>query len=139
MGCAADIANKLTPAGWYDICHSIFVNGGAMIVLGLLAWGWLRRRPGWRGLIIGGEIAWASHLVLDATYNHGRGVHVFWPVSDGALVLTLPWFSTIKLPWSDHTAENWRTFGIEAIFYGAILAVCVIIRRWRIRHLRKAS
>lgn len=139
LGNAPDIANSLTPSGWYGLCHSIFVNGAAMIALGLIAWLLLARRPGWRRVIIGGQAAWASHLLLDATYSHGRGVHIFRPFSSAALVLTVPWFSTLKLPWSDHTAENLKTFAIEGMFYGGILLACVCVRIARKRRLDKAA
>ena len=120
--------------GIYDISHSIFINGGAMlvVVLALWAWGRARRVIGDWPVVIGGLAAWGSHLLLDAIYNTGLGVQIFWPVSDTAsLILTLPWFSRVQLPWTEHAAENVRTYAVEALFFGGILATCIWIRRRR--------
>ncbi|MHC4985780.1 MAG: metal-dependent hydrolase [Planctomycetota bacterium] len=139
---APDLVDHVSPQ-WYATCHpithSVFVNAAAIIALGLIAWPAVARRAGRPWLVIGGQAAWASHLLLDATYNHGDGVHAFWPVSNAALVLTLPWFSTFKFPWSDHAAENVRTIIVELLFYGGILLACVCVGRARRRHLARSA
>ena len=120
--------------GIYDISHSVFINGGAMLlaVLGLWAWGRARRAIGGWPVVIGALAAWGSHLLLDSIYNSGLGVQIFWPVSDRAsLVLTLPWCSRVQFPWTEHTAENLRTYAVETLFYGGVLAGCIWIRRRR--------
>ena len=48
-------------------------------------------------VIIGALIAWSSHFLLDAFYNHGRGVGIFWPFSSSKLALPVPWFSTLQI------------------------------------------
>jgi len=140
LACGPDIVDHAAPQGYavsHPICHSVFVNAAVMILLGVFAWWALARRPGWRGVVIGGEAALASHLLLDAMYNHGDGVHAFWPVSNATLALTLPWFSTVKHPWSDHAAVNVRTLIVELLFYGGVLLACVCVRRARQRTLSR--
>ena len=131
LGNAPDIANKFTPPGWYEICHSVFLNTGAMLVLALLIGVWWRRAGRPRGvwpIVVCGAGAWGSHLVLDATYNHGRGTELLWPFSKAPLVLTISWFSTWKLPWEDHDAWNVRVSSLEAAVYGGLFVLCVLVR-----------
>lgn len=129
--------------GWghdrYDISHSIFSNA-ALIILCLVV-GALTPRArsfiaGWSVALLG-TAAWLSHLLLDSFYNHGRGIAVLWPLSDGRLVLTLPWFSTLHGWWAldSHTA---RVAAIELGFYGALLLIVVTARRLILRS-RSAS
>jgi membrane-bound metal-dependent hydrolase YbcI (DUF457 family) len=130
---APDIALWLTRPGTYDICHSIFVNAALMalpIALPACLPGWRRAVGGWP-VVVGGAAAWWSHLLLDSTYNHGRGVALVWPINNTtSLPLPIPWFQTLK-PWRHFAAVNCRTFAIELLCYGGLLAVCVLIRRRR--------
>lgn len=124
-GTAANVPDFPLP-GWghhmYHISHSLFVTVAGLTALGL----WLRTRPelrsrvaGWRGLSLL-AMAWLSHFLLDALYNHGRGVGIFWPLSDAHLALPVPWFETLRPPW--RTARNLRVFAVELGVYGALLA-----------------
>ena len=73
------------------------------------------------------SITWLTHMVLDALYNHGQGIGIFWPFSDAHLVLPLPWFETLS--WPPVTEHNRRVFLIEITVYGTLLAVCLVARR----------
>jgi len=119
--------------GTYDIRHSVFVNTGLMLPALLLFGLWRRGRQsigGWP-VVIGGIAAWWSHLLLDSTYNHGQGVAILWPINDAtSLCLPIPWFQTLQQG-SKFTAANLRTFAVELVCYGGLLAFCVLIRRWR--------
>jgi membrane-bound metal-dependent hydrolase YbcI (DUF457 family) len=69
-----------------------------------------------------------SHYLLDSFYNHGRGIALFWPISDGRLALPIPWFSTLG---SLTPALDWhliRTCGIELVCYGSLLGIAVWVR-----------
>lgn len=120
--------------GWghdrYDISHSIFVTLGAIAVAAILAAIALRhtRYFSWR-LIVGGAIAWLSHLLLDTFYFGRRGLAMFWPVSEARVSLPMPWFTVMELK-PLVSAHNARVFAIEAAFYGAIFAI-VVIARWQ--------
>jgi membrane-bound metal-dependent hydrolase YbcI (DUF457 family) len=120
--------------GWghdrYDISHSIFVTLGAIAVAMVLAFIalWRTRYFAWR-LIVGGAIAWLSHLLLDTFYFGRRGIAMFWPVSEARVSLPMPWFTVMELK-PLVSAHNARVFAIEAAFYGAILAL-VVAWRWR--------
>lgn len=129
---APDIALFLTRPGTYDICHSILVNAAAMAPpLALLClWRRGRRRIGGWPIVGGGAGAWFSHLILDGMYNTGVGVQVLWPINNTtSIVLSMPWFQQLRLPWGDNVAINIRTMGIELLFYGGGLALCLLLRR----------
>ncbi len=119
--------------GWghdrYDVSHSIFLTLGMIAVVAAIATAALRRTRyfAWR-LIVGGAIAWLSHLLLDTLYFGRRGLAMFWPVSEARVSLPLPWFTVMQLK-PLVSAHNARVFAIEAAFYGAILAL-VVIARW---------
>ena len=124
--------------GWghqrYDISHSLFVN--TLIILGLAfilaQWDQQRRQIGGWGVILGGSLAWLSHLLLDSFYNHGRGVGIFWPVSEAHLTLPLPWFSVIATSPPPLTWETARIFAIELVSYGIVLLLAMGLRRSRL-------
>ena len=121
--------------GWghdaYHVSHSIFVNLG----LGVIAWTLIHFGRHLANvdvsarLQLAGLFAWMSHFLLDTFYSHGKGVRLFWPVSDARLALPIPVFDTLG-GWppamNGHTA---RVFGIELAAYGVLLgAVCFM--RW---------
>ena len=57
-------------------------------------------------VLVAWSLAWLSHMVLDAMYNHGLGIGVFWPFSDAHLVLPLP--SSSLLVMKGATQHNWK-------------------------------
>lgn len=128
--------------GWghdqYQVSHSLFVNLAiiAAIVVLLAIWGKARKRIGGAPVILGGTIAWLSHLLLDSFYNHGKGIAIYWPFSNARLALPIPWFSPLESsppPLDSHTV---RVCLIEAVFFLPVLliAICcrgVILRRSR--------
>ena len=119
--------------GWghsrYDISHSVFTNHGLILAgVALLLFMRASRRAigGWPVVACGG-VAVLSHLLLDSFYSHGRGVAVCWPVSHARLSLPLPWFSVLDEGWK-LSAHALRVVSIETLFYGSLLAACVIAR-----------
>ncbi len=114
----------------YRVSHSLFVNLAlAAVVVGLLissrAW---RSEVARRWVVLGGAAAWLSHLLLDSFYSHGHGIRIFWPVSDAALRLPVPWFHVLQRD-SPADLATLQIFATEALCYGALLAACVIWRR----------
>ncbi len=121
--------------GWghasYQVSHSIFVTTLAASTLGLLMLiPGFDERIGFRVLLLW-SVTWLSHMVLDAMYNHGLGIGVFWPFSDAHLVLPVPWFET--LTWPPFSEHNRDVFAIELAFYGALLILSLLLRRYRQR------
>jgi membrane-bound metal-dependent hydrolase YbcI (DUF457 family) len=114
--------------GRYDISHSVFVTAGLVTMLGLAGHFAFRRLP--RSLLVGGAIAWFSHLLLDTFYNHGKGLAMFWPVSDARVALPVLWFETMTTS-PVLGAHNLRVFAIEGAAYGALLAVAIVVSRTR--------
>lgn len=113
----------------YEVSHSLFVNLAAMLVAAAGLAAWRRARDylgGWR-VVACCALVWLSHFLLDALYNHGRGVRIYWPLSDASLNLPLPWFSVLPGPRADPAAL--RIFGVEALCYGALLLLC-LVGRW---------
>jgi LexA-binding, inner membrane-associated putative hydrolase len=113
----------------YDISHNLFVNLLlCLIMVALLGW-----HPNIRHFIGGGKIlgggvaAWLSHLVLDSFYNHGRGVAIFWPLSDAHLALPIPWFSVVPFP--PLSLALLRECAIECASYLPLVALAYILRR----------
>jgi membrane-bound metal-dependent hydrolase YbcI (DUF457 family) len=115
----------------YDISHSLFVNAFIILLLSLFLarWDKLRCQIGGWSVIFGASLAWLSHLLLDSFYNHGRGVGIFWPISDAHLTLPIRWFSVIYTPPPPLTLETLRIFAIELVFYGIVLLLAIGLRR----------
>ena len=114
----------------YRVSHSLFVNLALVTVVAGVLLGTPARRgeAAWRWVVAGGAAAWLSHMMLDSFYSHGHGIRVFWPVSDAALNLSLPWFHVLQRG-SPPDLATLRIFATEALCYGALLAVCLYWRR----------
>lgn len=115
----------------YNISHSIFTNALAILVLVVILYSWkgmIPRIGGW-GVVIGGIIAWLSHLLLDTFYNHGRGIAMFWPFSRARVALPIPWFSVVSHIPPPMTWEIWRILLIELFCYGVLLLGAIVLRR----------
>lgn len=119
--------------GWghfrYYFSHSLFVNLALIIPLTLLGC-YYRFRKNFASypLLLGAAVAWLSHFPLDAMYNHGRGVAIYWPFAEAALNLPLPWFVTLDMSQPLTSAYNMRVFQVEALFYLPVLAVAMLVR-----------
>mgnify|MGYP001826521475 FL=1 len=124
--------------GWghfrYYFSHSLFVNLSLMVPVALVCCYYRSRRNfASYPLVFGAVAAWLSHFPLDAMYNHGRGVAIFWPLSAAALNLPLPWFVTLDMSQSLTSAYNARVFLVEALFYLPLLGLAMLARRTWLR------
>jgi len=128
-------APDLSIPGWghdlYHVSHSLFVNAGliAVAVLALAASRRARALVGGWPVIACGAAAWLSHLVLDSFYNHGLGIAIYWPLSEGRLNLSMPWFSTLRPSWA-LDAHCLRVALTEIVAYGSLLLACLGARRF---------
>ncbi len=123
----------------YRVSHSLFVNLAIIVGLAVVIGLWPRVRRaigGWRVFAFG-SAAWLSHLLLDSFYNHGKGLAIYWPISRARLVLPMPWFSVLHGGWS-FDLNTLRIIGIEVIFYGGILAMC-LVGRWCYFNRRRST
>jgi membrane-bound metal-dependent hydrolase YbcI (DUF457 family) len=117
----------------YRVSHSLFANLALLaVVVGLLissrAW---RSEAAFRWVVAGGVAAWLSHFLLDSFYSHGYGIRIFWPFSDASLNLPIPWFHVMRRDLFGDPAAL-RILATEAVWYGALLAACLIFRRrWK--------
>jgi hypothetical protein len=111
----------------YHISHSIFTNAIALAAVLLLLSRLPQTKEWFKGIPrVGFALAWYSHFLLDSFYNHGKGVGIFWPVSEAHLTLPISIFQTLPGPKPDPIAL--RIFAIEAVVYGSILAVVLCVR-----------
>jgi len=124
--------------GWgheqYEISHSLIVNG-TLILMIACALRVLARTTGysWNGrLVMAAALVWLSHLVIDATYRHGLGLAVLWPLSNDRLYLPLHWFEIYHVgqpPWSE---QNLSVLLTEVGFCLPLLGLALVLRyRWR--------
>ena len=115
----------------YLVSHSLFVNLLLIIVatIGLMALRSVRMKLGGWPVMVGGAIAWLSHLLLDSFYNHGHGIAIFWPFSAAHLTLPIPWFSTVTSLPPPITPEMIRILLIEFVCYLPFLLLAVLVRK----------
>ncbi len=115
----------------YQVSHSLFVNLLFIVIamIGVTTLRDVRTRIGGWPMIVGGAIAWLSHLLLDSFYNHGHGIAIFWPFSDARLALPIPWFSTVTSLPPPITPEMIRILLIEFVCYLPFLLLAVLIRK----------
>jgi membrane-bound metal-dependent hydrolase YbcI (DUF457 family) len=116
----------------YRVSHSIFVNLVLITIVLVPAWFLRDRVGGWR-VIVGGCLAWLSHLLLDSFYNHGHGVAIFWPFSRSRLVLTIPWFSAVT-PETRYTWHGFREYLTEFACYFPLLLLALGLRKRKADH-----
>ncbi|MEM7699975.1 MAG: metal-dependent hydrolase [Verrucomicrobiota bacterium] len=82
--------------GWghdrYHVSHSLFVVSPILIFVAVICFTYpkLRKICGEPRIIIAGAIAGLSHLLLDTFYNHGKGLAMFWPLSNSRLIEKVP-------------------------------------------------
>ena len=119
--------------GWghdrLEISHSVIVNGGVMLglvlgVRGLAGPTYKRYR-----LATGGVLAvWGSHFLMDTLYADSSMV-LFWPLSDAAVSLPVPWLKTMPHvpPPFDHRILEILLF--EALTFAPLLVLAIWIRR----------
>ena len=125
----ANVADFPLP-GWghasYQVSHSIFLTGLLASIMALFLFHSKFNEQVGARIVFFWSITWLTHMVLDALYNHGQGIGIFWPFSNAHLALHLPWFDT--LTWPPVTEHNRHVFLVELGFYGALLLLCVGIR-----------
>lgn len=117
----------------YFISHTVFMN--LFVILHVLpvfiCLKDIRDKIGGWSVVVGGVLAWLSHLLLDTFYNHGKGVKMFWPFSEVRLALPIPWFSVVKNPPPPLTSETVQILLIELAFYGTLLLLVVGAKKSR--------
>lgn len=115
--------------GWghdrYDISHSLIVTAALTGLLYIL----FKKTTmiSHRYLIAGGG-CWFSHILLDSTYNHGKGLRVWWPISEERLAMPLPWFETLRSPINYLSEHSVRVMSIELVAFGIIFAIAMAFR-----------
>ena len=125
--------------GWghdrYDISHSLIVTLTLAIPLSvgfyLLR---LDKMTGSKVVLARLIVTWFSHIILDSTYNHGKGLPVLWPISNARLALPLPWFETLRTPVNYFTPHSIRVMSVELLAYGVLFCMAMAFRfsrSWR--------
>lgn len=119
--------------GWgharYDISHSLIVTIFSIllfaIVYSLTTSG--RQGRGWNFFACI-ALAWLSHLLLDSFYNHGYGVAIYYPFSQGRLILPVPWLSVAIDPRHPFTNDNLRIVFLECLTFSPWITVTLVMR-----------
>jgi inner membrane protein len=130
--------------GWghsrYFFSHSLFVNLILIIPLACMTC-YYRSRKGvvTYPLVAGAIVAWLSHFPLDALYNHGQGVAIYWPFSDAVLNLPLPWFDTLDMRQPLTAAHNVNVFWVEALVYLPLFGTALFGRYAWLRQRKPAG
>lgn len=121
--------------GWghssYQVSHSIFLAALLASLLALLLLLPTFNEKVGKSIVIAWAVAWLSHMLLDSLYAHGLGIGIFWPFSNAHLALPVPWFETLR--WPPISEHNRSVFITEWLVYGAVLLLCVGLRRIRNR------
>ena len=120
----------------YYISHSLFVALALMLALActLAFLPGLRARLGGWPVVIGGACAWLSHLLLDTLYNNGKGLRMFWPLSNFRMALPIPWFSAVQQKPPPFTPATMHIFLVELAFYGSMLLLVILLRKAGLFH-----
>ena len=117
----------------YAVSHSLFVNLAIIVpvVIGLRLGRRFAPSIGSWPVLIGGAVAWLSHLLLDSFYNHGEGIRIYWPLWQKSLALPMPWFSSLNSIPPPLDAHTLRICLVEFAFYLPWLLLAVYWRRHR--------
>ena len=125
--------------GWghdkYYFSHSVFVNFGLICFL-FAAWIILCSLSKWEkhlNIAIGLSCAWLSHLLLDSFYNHGQGIGIFWPISNSALTLPMPWLNVRDVSIPYFAWHNTKIYLIEVITFAPILFLSLLLCHFKSR------
>ncbi len=121
--------------GWghdrYYFSHSLFVNllliGLAVLILA--PWKTVRQKIGSWTVMLGGALAWLSHLLLDSFYNQVRGVAIFWPYSNASLHLPIPWLAVMPASPPPLTPEMLHIFLMEFVTFSPLLILAILARK----------
>ena len=141
--CFAFLANipDVPFPGWghdaYHISHSVFVNLaliGLLLIAMIAAWGRIGEIVE-RQAVVAGIVAWLSHLLLDSFYNHGRGVAIFWPVSQARLALPIPWFSAVSGSPLRLDSYTLRACAVEFACYLPLVLLAIGIRQLALKRV----
>jgi membrane-bound metal-dependent hydrolase YbcI (DUF457 family) len=115
----------------YAFSHSLVVTSAFILLLSLvttLAAKWFKKTIPWKiYLAVGG--AWMSHLLLDTFYNHGKGLKMFWPLSDAAIALPMPWFHNIDVHAGFFAWSNISEYISEFLFFSVVVLIAWVVRR----------
>jgi hypothetical protein len=135
------IANvpDLALKGWghdkYYFSHSVFVSVGLICTL-FAAWlilCSLLKSHRHLNIAIGLSCAWLSHLLIDSFYNHGHGIRIFWPLSDSALALPIPWLNVMDVSIPYFAWPNTKIYLIEILTFAPILLLSLVIYHLKAR------
>jgi len=124
--------------GWghyrLHISHSVVVNGGIMLLLVLGLRGFAGATlPTYRPVLVGMPITWMSHFLLDTLYVDSS-MAIFWPLSDSAVSLPVPWLKTMPHVPPPFDRQILLIFWYEILTFLPFFILAVI---WRARRTQK--
>jgi membrane-bound metal-dependent hydrolase YbcI (DUF457 family) len=121
-----DLAFRIIP--YYEshtLVTVLVILGAAAAVMGICR----RREMLAEGqLILLGNLAVISHLLLDTFYNHGQGLMLFWPLSDSRQAFPIPWLSVLKPPLFPVTERHVKVWLLEFATFAPLLMLVLLGR-----------
>jgi hypothetical protein len=127
-----DFAFRIIP--YYESHNLITV---LVILTFATLWFWRIRRRGcaaeWK-LVLLGNLAVLSHLLLDTFYNHGKGLILFWPFSDVRTAFPIPWLAVMQAPFFPINEGHVRIWLLEFVTFAPFLFLILLME-----YLRKAG
>ena len=113
----------------YDISHSLIVTAVATTVIALfLAVKYKGQSPFTPKMLLGGVLAWYSHILLDMFYNHAIGLHITWPFREYRVALPIPWLSTGD-KMDIFSMHNVKVALFEVLTFGPLLLLAVLFKK----------
>jgi hypothetical protein len=133
----------------YYVSHSIFINllligiVGTILYIAPRTWRKHSLIPATHSLswqvMLGGSLAWMSHLLLDTFYNHKKGLAMFWPLSSARLALPIPWLAVASRPFLPVTTGNLRIILLDFLTFFPLVIFAIIIRKTFIQNYAQKS
>ncbi len=122
-----DLAFRIIP---YFESHSLITVLVILAAGNLTIWFFRKRIPGleWK-LILLGNLAVLSHLLLDTFYNHGKGLMLFWPVSGARTALPIPWLAIMPSPFFPITEAHVKVLLLELVTFAPLLILVILGNR----------
>jgi membrane-bound metal-dependent hydrolase YbcI (DUF457 family) len=112
----------------YDISHSLLMTTLGVVCLdAILLWRFRLKPPVTPQMLLAFALAWYSHLLLDMSYNHAKGLAIFWPWSTERVALPIPWLA-VGNPRDVFSLHNVRVAFFEILTFGALLVFAILIK-----------
>ncbi|MEJ2156990.1 MAG: metal-dependent hydrolase [Desulfobacteraceae bacterium] len=121
--------------GWghqdLSISHSLWLNMALCAAVAAILKKSAPERFGEAPLLAAGAFAWLSHILLDTLYGDLPGTAIFWPFSDAAVTLPVPWLQSLPHLPPPFDATVIRILMLELLTFAPLVLLGYWLRkRW---------